>query len=763
MDTLTRGHPDRRDTVQQASVISDNAAVLPRTVGFGLSQAFSVLAAGIICGLLAVMFSISAAALLFSGELSEHITVAIAICLFGTIVLSSVIAVSSSCPGMVSVSQEVTVVTLSLIALSIHAAMAGVRSDAEIIATVIVMIGLATSVTGLCLLAMGFFRLGRLIRFIPYPVIGGFLAGMGWLIVVGAMNVILGDTLSLQNATVLFDGSNVAKWLPAMVFACTVGALARRTGSSFILPVAVMIALVMFHAAAWVLDVPLAQLQSEGWLFQPLSQGGIWPPVGGNPFAGVDWTVIWAEAPKVIALVAITATSVLFASSGIELSVRRDVDLDRELRAAGVANLLAGAGGGTAGFQGLGLSILGHQLGAPYRAVGVIVAAVCAFMLFFGSSLLAYMPIPLFGGLLLWIGVSLLYDWLVDAHARIPRREYLIILLIVFVIATVGLLEGVLAGLFSAVVLFALEYSRVEIVKYAVTGKDFHSSFEHADEDRQFLTSNGRQVLILRLQGFVFFGTVHKLQKLVAARLQDEAEPALRFLVLDCRDVTGLDSSAALGFMKISQLVERSDGTLITANLCETVAHQLIAAADRSDSGLPIRQFDDLDRALEWCEEHLLQHWVDRPLPDRKASIADQLARILNDAQAARVMLPYLEKMSFEPQASLIRQDEKSKDIFFIELGKVSVQLETPEGAIVRLRTLGTGTMVGEISFCLDQRRSASVIAECDTTAWRLSNEALEKMTLDAPVIASQFSNYLVRVLAERLTSTNRLIRLLTD
>ncbi len=765
MDTLTRGHQDRRDGIQPvgAHVTDDDGAITPRTGAFGVSQVFSVLAAGIICGLLAVMFSVSAAALLFSGELREHITVAIAACLFGTIVLSCVIAVSSSCPGMVSVSQEVTVVALSVIAMSIHATMAGVRSEADIVATIVVMIGLATSVTGLCLLAMGIFRLGRLIRFIPYPVIGGFLAGMGWLIVVGALGVIVGDTLTLQSVHVLLDASNIVKWLPATVFACTVGALARRTGSSFILPVAVMAALVLFHGLAWMLDVPVSQLQAEGWLFLPLSQEGIWPPVSGNPFTGVDWRVIGAEIPKVIALVAITATSVLFASSGIELSVRRDVDLDRELRAAGIANLLAGAGGGAAGFQGLGLTILGHQLGAPYRLVGVIVAVVCASMLFFGSSLLEYMPIPLFGGLLLWIGVSLLYDWLVDAYARIPRREYLIILLIVFVISTVGLLEGVLAGLFSAVVLFALEYSRVEIVKYAVTGKDFHSSFEHADEDRQFLTSHGKQVLILRLQGFVFFGTVHKLQKLVAARLQDQGLPTLRFLVLDCRDVTGLDSSAALGFTKISRLVERSDGTLMTTNLCETAACQLDAATAQSDMGLPVRRFDDLDRALEWCEENLLRDWRDRPQPEPKACIQDQLARILDDGRAAEVMLPYLERKDFESQATLIRQGEESKDIFFIEQGKVSIQLETPEGTTVRLRTLGAGTMVGEISFCLDQCRSASVITECDTTAWQLSNEALAKMTLEAPAMASLFSNYLVRTLAERLTSTNRLIRLLTD
>ncbi|MEO1314578.1 MAG: SulP family inorganic anion transporter, partial [Pseudomonadota bacterium] len=151
-----------------------------------LHRASAILAAGLICGLLAAMFSISAAALLFSTVLSEHIAVAIGICLLGTIALNCLIALFSSCPGMLSVTQEVTVVTLAVIATSIHMAMSGAHAEADILATIIVMIGLATSVTGIALFAMGSFRLGRLIRFIPYPVIAGFLAGMGWLIVTGA-------------------------------------------------------------------------------------------------------------------------------------------------------------------------------------------------------------------------------------------------------------------------------------------------------------------------------------------------------------------------------------------------------------------------------------------------------------------------------------------------------------------------------------------------------------------------------------------------
>jgi len=750
---------------QQQGTEEGAAAGLNHPTGgaYNFRYLLSSLVAGIVCGLLAVVFSISDAALLFSGALSHYVTIGIGLCLFSTIILAGVTAFGSSYPGMISLSQEVTVVTLAVIAASMHTAMSGVRSEQEILLTIVVAIGLATSFTGLCLLALGIFRLGRFIRFIPYSVIGGFLAGMGWLIVHAALGVIIGETPTPDSLHVLVDPANLAKWVPAILFACTLWAIAHRGGNIFALPVAICAAMVLFHLAAWFQDVPLHQLQAEGRLFELPDQSRIWPPFSSNPFDSVDWGVIWAEVPKIMTMVLVTAASVLLASSGIELAVRHDVDLDREFQTAGVANLLAGLGGGAAGFQGLGLSLLAHKLGAPYRLVGFIVAAVCTVTLIYGSSLLAYMPIPLFGGLLLWIGISLLYDWLVDAFFKMPRREYLIILLIVLVISTVGFLEGVTVGLISAIVLFALDYSRVQVVKYAVTADEFHSSVERPNEDRQFLNSRGKEILILRLQGFVFFGTAHTLQRFVRTRLREGVEPKLRFLLLDTRSVTGLDSSAVLSFVKIGQIAERSGVTLITTNLPPAIQGSLAEGGFGPESGLPIQSFDDLDRALEWCEERLLDDSTHKRPPARDDSIKGQLSRALGGRKASQTMMSYLEKIELEPNATLIRQGEESRDLFFVEHGKVGVQIEAPDGTRIRVSTMGVGTIVGELAFYLDQHLSASVVTESETIVWRLSRDSLAKMTAEAPDIASSFHEHLIRILAERLIQTTRLVRSLSD
>lgn len=723
----------------------------------------AILFAGLICGLLAAMFSISAAALLFSNVLGEHIAVAIGICLFGTIVLSGVIAIFSSCPGMVSCTQEVTVVTFAVIATSIHATMFGTHSDAHILATIVVMIGLATAVTGLVLFAMGTFKLGRLIRFIPYPVLAGFLAGMGWLIVSGALAVVIGVPLVWQNMPVLLSGVGLSKWLPAVAFAVVVDVLARRSGNPLVLPVAVLASLILFHAGAYLLDVSRAELQQYGWLLQPLATGETLLPFLGTPLAFVDWAVIWQELPKMIPLIAISAAAMLFASSGIELSVRRDVDLDRELRAAGIANVLTGMGGGAAGFQGLGLTMLAHQLGAACRITGVLAAAVCAVILVFGSALLSLIPVPLFGGLLLWIGGALLYEWLIGLRPKISRREYLVVLLITVLIVTVGLLEGVVVGVFAAAGLFTIEYSRIDVIKYAVTGESFHSRIEHNDAHRTYLNAQGRHTLVLRLQGFIFFGSVHRLQQFIRSRLRGQDATGLRFLVLDCRDVTGCDSSALLSVAKIHDMIGASGGQMIVCNLRPAIVDQLSKVGAAPAGGPPLRCFANVDQAMAWCEERLLRDWAERPDQREGHCIAQHLVRELDHPGAFDILQAYLEKIELAPQTKLIRQDEQSCDIFFVEQGTVTVQLEAPESAPIHLRTLGPGTIVGEISFFLKRPRIAAAIAETQTTVWRLGQDNLIRMTKEEPEIASAFHGYLLRIVAERLNQTNSLVRSLTD
>jgi SulP family sulfate permease len=119
----------------------------------------------------------------------------------------------------------------------------------------------------------------------------------------------------------------------------------------------------------------------------------------------------------------------------------------------------------------------------------------------------------------------------------------------------------------------------------------------------------------------------------------------------------------------------------------------------------------------------------------------------------------FLEQVQVQEGEYLMRQDEESDDLFFIERGRVSVHLELADGTRVRLHTLGVGTLVGELGLYLGTTRTASVVADWPTTAYRLTQAALSRMEEQEPELAAAFHEFVARVLSERLVATTRTLR----
>jgi SulP family sulfate permease len=104
----------------------------------------------------------------------------------------------------------------------------------------------------------------------------------------------------------------------------------------------------------------------------------------------------------------------------------------------------------------------------------------------------------------------------------------------------------------------------------------------------------------------------------------------------------------------------------------------------------------------------------------------------------------------------LIHQGEAFSDLFFIELGQVSVYLELENDKRVRMQTPSMGTIVGELGFYIDAPRSASVVADARTIAYRLTRAAMREMKAKDPELAIAFNELMLQVIAERLVATNR-------
>jgi SulP family sulfate permease len=141
--------------------------------------------------------------------------------------------------------------------------------------TVIALLGLASLATGICFLVLGLFGLGKLVRIIPYPVIGGFLAGTGWLIVEGSMGVMAGVPLRLDTLSALFQGDLLARWGPSVLYAGALLAAARRFRSYLTIPALLVAATGVFYLGLWLAGASIAQASTQGWLLGPMPGHGL--------------------------------------------------------------------------------------------------------------------------------------------------------------------------------------------------------------------------------------------------------------------------------------------------------------------------------------------------------------------------------------------------------------------------------------------------------------------------------------------------------
>src|SRR5919106_2155551 len=221
------------------------------------SRLIPTLTAGVVIGILEVVLASSFAALIFGGRGSVHLPEAIGFSLFGAIAMLTVIAVLSSLPGMVGSLQDTTAAILALLAASVTTELSlelgytvqQVSALSSTFLTVVTAVIVASALTGVAFLVLGSLRLGNLVRDVPYSVIGGFLAGTGWLLFKGGIGVLTRRSLTLESIEVFARPGVVLKWLPGVLFASLLLLAMRRLRHYLTLPAALIAGVVLFYVA----------------------------------------------------------------------------------------------------------------------------------------------------------------------------------------------------------------------------------------------------------------------------------------------------------------------------------------------------------------------------------------------------------------------------------------------------------------------------------------------------------------------------------
>ena len=726
---------------------------------FDSRQAVSGITAGLVIGLISVVLIVSLATLVFNGAMSVFIQRGIGLFLFGGFALAAVASIFGSLPGTAIGPQDGPAALLAVMAGGLIGALAGSSRPETIFSTVLAGVVLSSLITGIILLLIGHFKLGNLVRYIPYPVVGGFLAGTGWLLTRGAIEVMAGKTLNVQSFFELVQPENILLWLPGTIYAIIILVVLRKVNHYLVWPAIIVGAIAVFYAVLFLTGTSIAQARSMGLLLESFPAIGLWKPLSPSDFTNVDWSALAGQADKLIPVPLVSLIALLLNATGLELVARRDIDLNRELRMTGLANIASAFGGGPAGYHYLGATALGYRMGANSRIVTATAALICGLVLIIGGGFVSFLPVALLSSLLLVLGLSFLIEWVYEAWYKLPRAEYFVVIISLVVIALTGYLEGVGAGIVSATILFVIKYSRINTVRDTLNGRIYHASVERPAVQREILHKHGESIHIFRLQGYIFFGTSDKLLSRVREILEDTTNRE-HFIVLDFHRVHGLDSSAVSSFTRMYQLAELHDIYLVLTQPSTDIRQQMIKGGFQP--GRRVQIFPTLDHGVEWCENMLLQnHQASTEFT--RVGIKSQLKRNFPKPELLDNLIGYLERIEAQANHHLIRRGDPSETMYFIEAGRLNVTLESDTGEMTRLRNVRSGTVVGEVGIYLNRPRTANVVTETKCVLYRLTNESMKRMETQDPETASALHEWIARLMAERLADSARAVEALLD
>lgn len=710
--------------------------------------------AGCVIGVLVVFLEISLAALIFSGELSEFFGAGIGILLLGTLISLLVAVCFSGFKILVSLPQDVPAAIIAVLAATLVAQPA-MGNPAEAFATVVFVMVCSTLLTGVMLWCVGHFSLGKVVRFLPYPVIGGFMAGTGWLLVVGGIGVLNPGGINAG----LFNSESMVQWLPALLLGSVMLLATRRYSHPLVMPAVVLFALLTFFLSLILINgsfsAAIEFAMSRGWLLGRMPEAEFWRPVPWSLFGDVNWSAILGNTLVMVSVFLISTVSLLLNCSGLEIITRSDVDLNRELKIVGLANIASASVGSSANYHMLSLSTLTYRLGATTRVAGATVAVVVALTIVFGAGVLANTPKLVLAGFLIYLGLGFLTEWLYDGWFKLPGSDYFLVWLILSTIALVGLLQGVILGVIVAAALFVFAYTKTSLVRHTFTRNKYQSHIMRSPEIEKRLEEKGDGFLVVELQGFVFFGMAHQLLDKIKYRIKDTAQSTLRYLLLDFRLVTGFDSSASYSFSRLLQVASESGITVGLSNISPEVQRILNQHENVMSYQVPV--FDDLDEGVAWfdnkdllidetcTEQQSLIAYLRQSLPESSESEGAVEVRVTN----------FMQHLEMKAGAVLLNEGDAVDYVYFIESGEVSIQTVRPGKKAKVLRIQSAGTVFGEIGIYSSDTATATVVVSKDAALYRMSKSDLDRLDREDPQLSIVVHRLIAKTLGRKLRQVN--------
>jgi SulP family sulfate permease len=721
----------------------------------------SALVTGVFAGVMMVIMTVTYASLIFSGPLHAFVGNGIALGLTSVVVVGTLSTILSASSHLIVQLDDDTAPVFALLLSLLAASLPITLSEADFFTNILAALFAATFISGSALAILGMFKFGNFVQFLPYSVMGGYFAAVGWLILLGAISMLTGmEIFSVDDFLVLISPDMLTLWVPAVLLGIFSSIMASRFKVGPLLAITVLVATLSFYGIHALLGNSPAQLMDSGQLIGPFDLQGqsLMHPITNLNWSAVAWQNTLGTGGSIASITLIGLLSMTLCISGLSLTTRKDLDVNHELEVAGLANMASGFLGGMTALPSLSISNLTYDVHpAASRLIGFAAVAIGLGTFYYGMPILAHIPKMILGGLSIHIGIGFVKEWLIDGYQKFGALEYSVIPIIMVVSILAGFLQGVLIGIVAAIILFVIKYSRIRIIRYQASGADLRSNLVRGAEQNALLKVLGEKIEVFSLQGYLFFGTTGSLYNAVLDSIESPQNQNLKYLILDFSQVIGVDSSATLNFEKLAQRLSERQIYLITTSLKQEVLDILRRGGLNSDNNTYLIQHVDLDQGMEWCENDILDQ--ENSAEHISRGIFERIAEDIHDSMQVSRLNTYLERVDVQENQILIDLNQQSDEVFFLETCTASAYILDAQNVERRISGAGRGAIYGEIGFFLGIPRTAIVRADTQGQMYSLNRTSLARMEREEPELASAITRYLAQTVSERLVNTTQLLR----
>jgi MFS superfamily sulfate permease-like transporter len=622
------------------------------------------------------------------------------------------------------------------------------------------------SVSGLTQLLLGAAGLGSIVKFIPHPVLAGFINGFALQIIIGQVPNLLGVS-SFDQLWPLVSGEKSFNPYPLCLamFACILATICSRI--SKLLPSALVgltggtLAYIGLSYAGLPMSFgPVIGQLPTGNYFIP-QFGHIYDVISNYSFLG-DWFSILTTGVT-LALIS-SIQSLLSISSADELFGTRH-NSNKELMVQGAANLLSALFGGTpnGGSPNVTQNMVANG-GRTYWA-NLVSAAVLLSLSFGLGDVIARIPLSVMAGVVILNTLGAMDKWTqqllkkvdVHHHARSNRSELLtnliVVILVTVLVVSTGALPALGVGMTLSFLVF-LYQAKDTAVRKVLHLNQIMSRIDRPIVEKNILMAYADRVAVFELQGPLFFGAAETVSQLI------EAEMATAdWIILDFRRNSLVDASGAMTLKRLNTNMNKVNKKLILAYLpVDSQIRQDLSDLGVDDLEAKGRVFEDTDTALAAAEAELLDDLGFSKMASKDMGLAQ--FELLSDMskEDLAVLSYWVDAHYFEPGDPIIEAGSDDQGIFFLANGQASV-CATVKGRALRLITYRAGIIFGEMALFTGRIRSADVVADTPAMVFELTHGAFERLCIESPMVAIKLLRGLGSGLANRLVATTQIVR----